>query len=75
MLKVAGIEGASLGVVDSEDENVYIVKKVTPECYKKIFLKDKHVIGAILIGCKSEAMKVKKMIKERTVIDEPETLL
>ncbi|MFC1808748.1 NAD(P)/FAD-dependent oxidoreductase [Candidatus Omnitrophota bacterium] len=78
MIKVAGIELASIGTIDHEgDDSVSEIKKTDVEAnyYKKFFLKDKQVCGAILIGCGSESMKIKKLIHDKVIIENPESLL
>jgi nitrite reductase (NADH) large subunit len=76
-LKVAGIEVASVGAIEYNDKTVSAIKKIDAKsgCYKKIFLRDKRVLGAILIGCNKEALKIKQLIKDKTVIEVPEALL
>jgi nitrite reductase (NADH) large subunit len=76
-LKVAGIEVASVGAIEHDEKAVNVIKKTDAKsaCYKKIFLKDKQVLGAIMIGCNKDALKTKQLIKDRTVIENPESLL
>ena len=63
-LKVAGIELASIGDVESK-EGVHAVteKDETAGLFKKIFLRGQHVVGAILIGNVRETAKLGQMIK------------
>ncbi len=77
MLKVAGVEVSSVGAIEHNDPSVKAVKKIDTKsgCYKKIFLRDKQVLGAILIGCNKDASKIKQMIKDKMVIETPGSLL
>ena len=61
-LKVAGIELASMGVVSGEGTEAEIKKE--NENFKKIFIRDNKVAGAILIGNTKDYAKIQKMIKE-----------
>ncbi len=61
-LKVAGIELASMGDVSGEGTEAEIKKE--NENFKKIFIRDNKVAGAILIGNTGDYAKIQKMIKE-----------
>jgi nitrite reductase (NADH) large subunit len=61
-LKVAGIELASMGDVSGEGTEAEIKKE--NENFKKIFIRDNKVAGAILIGNTKDYAKIQKMIKE-----------
>jgi len=65
ILKVAGIDLASMGNIDAEGEHESIV--VSGESfYKKVVIKDNHVIGSIFLGDKSEMNDIKKLMEEET---------
>lgn len=61
-LKVAGIELASMGDVSGEGTQAEVKKE--NENFKKIFIRDNKVAGAILIGDTKDYVKIQKMIKE-----------
>jgi nitrite reductase (NADH) large subunit len=64
-LKVAGIELASIGEVESrEGVSSMTEKDEAAGFYKKIFLRGGRIVGAILIGDVRDAGKLQKMIKE-----------
>ena len=63
-LKVAGIELASIGEIEHKEGVREIVEKDEASgMYKKLFIKDKKLLGAILIGKVKEAAKLQQMIK------------
>jgi predicted pyridoxine 5'-phosphate oxidase superfamily flavin-nucleotide-binding protein/bacterioferritin-associated ferredoxin len=51
-LKVAGVELASMGMIDPGDERDEVVQFSEPRkgTYKKILIRDGHLLGAILLG-------------------------
>jgi len=78
MLKVADIELASLGEIDMEkNPKLKTIKGAVTENlkYQKLFLEENKVKGAIFIGSIKPAQKIKKMIKEQTIIANPNTIL
>jgi nitrite reductase (NADH) large subunit len=74
-LKVVGVDLTSIGTVRSQDEpqepGFEEIRATTPDgkVYKKFVIKDGKMIGAILLGTKKEAVKVTKLIKEGTPVD------
>ncbi len=65
-LKVAGIEVASLGNIEEEDGVEIITKKDEPAgIYKKLFLKENKLIGAILLGDAAAGAKLQGFIKSQ----------
>jgi nitrite reductase (NADH) large subunit len=63
---VAGVELASIGDVENkEGMRVVTEKDEIAGLFRKIFLRGQHVVGAILIGNVSEAIKLQQMIKNR----------
>jgi nitrite reductase (NADH) large subunit len=75
-LKVAGFELASIGTVRSLHEppepGIEEIRAVTADSriYKKFVIKDGKMVGAILLGTKKEVVKVTKLIKEGTPIED-----
>jgi nitrite reductase (NADH) large subunit len=69
-LKVAGIELASIGEIESK-EGVHSIteKDENAGLFKKIFLRGRNIVGAILIGNVREATKLQKMIKNGEEVD------
>lgn len=65
-LKVAGIELASIGEVESKKGVREITEKDEPAgIFRKLFVKDNKITGAVLIGNVREATKLQQMIKNR----------
>jgi nitrite reductase (NADH) large subunit len=63
-LKVAGIELASIGEIESKEGVDSITEKdENAGSFKKTFLRGRSIIGAILIGNVREAVKLQQMIK------------
>jgi nitrite reductase (NADH) large subunit len=75
-LKVAGFELASIGTVRSLHEppepGIEEIRAITADrrIYKKFVIKDGKMVGAILLGTKKEVVKVTKLIKEGTQIED-----
>ena len=69
MLKVAGIDLASAGNID--EDNQYESKGVgTPETYKKVVLEDDRVIGCIMLGDRKNFNRINKAISTQEDISE-----
>jgi nitrite reductase (NADH) large subunit len=65
-LKVAGLELASIGEVESKEGVREITEKDEPAGnFRKLFVKDNKITGAVLIGNVREATKLQQMIKNR----------
>lgn len=63
-LKVAGIEFASIGEIETKVGMESVVEKdENAGVYKKLLLRDKKLVGAILIGNVKEAVKLQETIK------------
>jgi nitrite reductase (NADH) large subunit len=63
-LKVAGIDLVSIGEIESKEGVRGITEKDdTTGLYKKVFLKNNKLVGAVLIGNVQEAVKLQRMIK------------
>ncbi len=75
-LKVVGVDLTSIGAVRSQHEppepGFEEIRTMTPDgkIYKKFVVKDGKMIGAILLGTKKEAVKVTKLIKEGSPVDD-----
>ena len=75
-LKVLGFDLTSIGMVrpahEPPEQGVEEIRAVSPDgsVYKKFVIKDGKMIGAILLGTKREVVKVTKLIKEQTPIDD-----
>lgn len=68
-LKVAGIEFASIGEIEiTEGREAVVEKDENAGIYKKLIIKDKKLIGSILIGNVKEAVKLQQVIKNGGVI-------
>ncbi|MCF6158867.1 MAG: NAD(P)/FAD-dependent oxidoreductase [wastewater metagenome] len=67
-LKVVGIHLTSIGDIQTEDETVEQVKikDIEKNIYKKLFIKDGRIIGAILLGDIKNAFDIRKLM-ERNV--------
>ena len=65
-LKVAGLELASIGEIESRNSVREITEKdKNAGYYRKIFVKDNKLVGAVLIGDVKEAVKLQQTIKDR----------
>jgi nitrite reductase (NADH) large subunit len=73
-LKVAGIELASLGSIES-GEGIENVSKKSPGGIKKLFLRDKKVVGAILLGDVSKYQAIQELIKTGGTTGDPASLI
>ena len=68
-LKVVGIDLASAGNIDADNE---LESKIVSgeNYYKKIVIKDHLVVGSIFLGDQSEFNTVKKLMEEKTDVSE-----
>ncbi|MBI4773430.1 MAG: NAD(P)/FAD-dependent oxidoreductase [Deltaproteobacteria bacterium] len=74
ILKVVGIDLASMGNIDAENEYESIV--VSGEnFYKKVVIMDNLVIGGIFLGDKGEFNDIKKLMEEQTDISKTKNSL
>ncbi len=67
-LKVAGIRLTSLGDILVEDNTVEQVKVKNPDknIYKKLFIKDGKIVGAIFLGDMKNAYEIGQLIEKKT---------
>jgi len=73
-LKVAGIDLASAGNIDSENEYESLVSS-TEKIYKKIVIQDGRIIGCIMLGDTTGFNKIKKAMAEKRKVADVEELL
>jgi nitrite reductase (NADH) large subunit len=62
-LKVVGIDLASAGEIDAEDELDSRVRN-TDETYRKVVLDDGRIVGCIMLGDTAGFQRVTRMMKE-----------
>jgi nitrite reductase (NADH) large subunit len=74
ILKVAGVDLASAGNIDAENEFEARVK-TEGRIYRKIVIKDNHIIGCIMLGETKGFNQITKMMAEKTDISQIEDLL
>ncbi len=67
-LKVAGVEVASMGAIDSENANDEIVQIIEEKraVYRKLIIRDGRLAGAVLVGDSSAAAGLVQMFDDRT---------
>jgi nitrite reductase (NADH) large subunit len=63
-LKVMGIDFVSLGEIETGEKTETVVKK-DRDVYKKIYITDNKIRGAILLGNTKETRKLQEMIKHQ----------
>jgi nitrite reductase (NADH) large subunit len=68
-LKVAGIDFASIGDIETkEDVQSVVEKNENAGIYKKLFMRENKLIGALLIGNVKEAVKFQQLIKNNGTV-------
>ena len=67
-LKVAGIHLTSMGDIAAEDKTIEQIKVADPSknIYKKLFLKDGKIVGAILLGETKNAAEITQLMENKT---------
>jgi len=73
-LKVSGIELVSLGSIET-GEGVTVFTRRNEGSFKRLFVKDGSLVGAILIGDVSAFLPLQKLMKLGEPIGDPESLL
>jgi nitrite reductase (NADH) large subunit len=73
-LKVAGIDLASAGNIDAENEFEARVKS-EGGIYRKIVIKDNHIIGCIMLGDTKGFTQITKMMAEKTDVSQIDELI
>jgi len=74
ILKVAGVDLASAGDIDAENEFEARVK-TEGRIYRKIVIKDNHIVGCIMLGETKGFNQITKMMAEKTDISQIGDLL
>lgn len=66
-LKVAGIHLTSIGDISAEDKTVehLQLKDTDKNIYKKLFIKDGKIIGAIFLGDKKNASEIEQLMQKK----------
>lgn len=66
-LKVAGIHLTSMGDISGEDKTVehIKVKETDKNIYKKLFIKDGKIIGAIFLGDKKNVSEIEQLMQRK----------
>ena len=66
-LKVAGVDVASMGVLEPEleQDEVFQVAEVRRQAYRKLIVRDGQLIGAMLVGNTSSAAQVVQLFDSR----------
>jgi nitrite reductase (NADH) large subunit len=72
-LKVSGIELASLGSIEAGD-GVSVISSRGDNSFKRLFMKEGRLIGAILIGGTADYMKLQKLVKSEEIVGDPGSL-
>ena len=72
-LKVAGVDLASAGNIDAENEFEARVK-TEGGIYRKIVIKDNHIVGCIMLGETKGFNQITKMMAEKTDVSQIEDL-
>ncbi len=73
-LKVAGVDLASAGNIDAENEFEARIK-TEGGIYRKIVIKDNHIVGCIMLGNTKGFNRITKMMAEKTDVSQIENLL
>ncbi|MCX7027439.1 MAG: FAD-dependent oxidoreductase [Spirochaetes bacterium] len=73
-LKVNGIELASMGSIES-GEGISVTTRRGEGSFKRLFLKDGRLAGAILLGDAAAFQPLQKLLKSGAAIADPESLL
>jgi len=73
-LKVAGVDLASAGNIDAENEFEARVK-TEGGIYRKIVIKDNHIVGCIMLGETKGFNQITKMMTEKMDVSQIEDLL
>ncbi len=73
-LKVAGVDLASAGNIDAENEFEARIK-TEGGIYRKIVIKDNHIVGCIMLGDTKGFNRITKMMAEKTDVSQIEDFL
>lgn len=67
-LKIVGIDLTAIGLINPEGEGYQVLRKETPEVYKKFVLQDGQLVGAILLGDRESVAPVSRLIRSQVNI-------
>lgn len=71
MMNAFNISIFSVGNIDEENcEETIIEDNKEEELYKRLFIKDKIIVGAILVGDTKEAMLLKKAVEKKVLLSD-----
>lgn len=73
-LKVAGIDLGSMGCIEADAETKTFTKNENG-VFRRVFIKDGKLIGAILLGDTSAYQKLQEILKKGELISDPEQLI
>lgn len=73
-LKITGIELASIGDIEKK-EKTEIFTKAGEGIYKRLFIENKIITGAILLGDTKEYQKIQEIIKNKMPVNNPSELI
>ncbi len=74
-LKIAGIDLVSLGeIYPDEDDRIVIEIDEQEMIYKKAVFRDNYLIGAILLGDKSDLPKINKLLRSQQLVSDPDSI-
>lgn len=73
-LKITGIELASIGDIEKK-EKTEIFTKTGEGIYKRLFIENKIITGAILLGDTKEYQKIQEIIKNKMPVNNPSELI
>jgi nitrite reductase (NADH) large subunit len=73
-LKVSGVELASIGAIEA-GEGVAVTTRLGAEGYRRLFVKDGRLAGAILLGEVSASRRLQKLLASGEIIADPAALL
>jgi nitrite reductase (NADH) large subunit len=73
-LKVSGIELASIGSIEAGEGGAVTTRRGAGS-FKRLFMKDGHLVGAILLGDVSASRSLQKLLASGEILTDPEALL
>lgn len=73
-LKVAGIELASMGSIEAK-QDIEIITKSNENIFKRLFVQNKKIVGAILLGDTKEYQNLQSIMKSNQQVENPSKLI
>jgi len=73
-LKVAGIELASMGAIEAK-QDVEVITKSNEKIFKRLFIQNKKIVGAILLGDTKEYQNLQNIMKSNQIVENPNSLI